>query len=233
MKLVKEVDERNCGDTFGSRDLYFTPEGTVRWNADVWSSDMLPGMLCMADGVSVARPLSYCMTLTSCFSISSSDTRSTKLSVVRAAPGDKRDHIMTNRTPEVNLTRLRQLLNSPSAIERAATLFLLWDKLMEFTDFNRTEDNVFWTEDVPPIGSCVHNALTPEGRYVFSNQKTDVFQYHKTACMFAFDEDNTGEEYLNTPHDLYLTQLAYRDRLVDGPARITKSRMTPDGCWRR
>lgn len=191
-------------------------------------------MLCMADGVSIGQPFCYSMTLTLCFSTSSSATKTTKLSEVRATPGDKRDYILTDRPLAINPTRLRHLLDSPNPIERAATLFLLWDKLTEFTDFNRTEDNVFWTEDVPLIGSCVHvDTRTPEGKYVYRNQKADVVQHHNSACMFAFDEDDTREEYRNIPHDGYLCELENRNRLFDGPARITKSVLTRDGCWKR
>ncbi|EIW61135.1 uncharacterized protein TRAVEDRAFT_43962 [Trametes versicolor FP-101664 SS1] len=198
LKLVKEVGKRGSGCNFGTRDLYFTPEGTVRWHADVWTSDTLPGMLCMADGY---LELGY------------------------------EDH---KAIRAINPTRLRQFLDSPNPIERAATLFLLWDKLTEFTDFNRTEDNVFWTEDVPLIGSCVHvDTWSPEGKYVYRNQKADVVQHHNSACMFAFDEDDTREEYRKIPHDGYLCELANRNRLFDGPARITKSVLTRDGCWKR
>lgn len=193
----------------------------------------------MADGVSIGQPFSYSITLTLCFSTSSSATKTTKLSEVRAKPSDKRDYCLSDLPLAINPTRLRQFLDSPNPIERAATLFLLWDKLTEFTDFNRTEDNVFWTEDVPLIGSCVHvDTWTPEGKPVYRNQKADVVQHHNSACMFAFDEDDTREddtreEYRKIPHDGYLCELANRNRLFDGPARITKSVLTRDGCWKR
>lgn len=127
-------------------------------------------------------------------------------------------------------------------IQRARALLNLWDKLMEFTDFNREKFYCFVPdEDVPWIGSCTQylafEALTPEGVMLQHTINPATVRcdrsFGKPHC-YPFEEDEPETEYTNVPTDLYVHEIYapnMQEYEMSVPSRVSKTKTFPG--WRR
>ncbi|KAJ8483019.1 hypothetical protein ONZ51_g4981 [Trametes cubensis] len=137
---------------------------------------------------------------------------------------------------------LERALESPVPIQRARALLNLWDKLMEFTDFNREKFYCFVPdEDVPWIGSCTQylafEALTPEGVMLQHTINPAAVRcdrsFGKPHC-YPFEEDEPETEYTNVPTDLYVHEIYapnMQEYEMSVPTRVSKTKTFPG--WRR
>ncbi|KAH9884953.1 hypothetical protein C8Q73DRAFT_660513 [Cubamyces lactineus] len=137
---------------------------------------------------------------------------------------------------------VERALESPVPIQRARALLNLWDKLMEFADFNRDKFYCFVPdEDVPWIGSCTQDlafeALTPEGvilQYTIDPAAVCCSSSFGTPHCFPFDEDEPETEYTNIPTDLYVHEIYAPEEQeweTDVMSRVSKTKSFPG--WRR
>ncbi|KAI0328218.1 hypothetical protein GY45DRAFT_1372563 [Cubamyces sp. BRFM 1775] len=137
---------------------------------------------------------------------------------------------------------LERALSSSVPIQRARALLNLWDKLMEFTDFNREKFYCFVPdEDVPWIGSCTQylafEALTPERtmlQHTINPATVLCDRSFGTAHCYPFDEDEPETEYTNIPTDLYVyTIYNPREQEYDTTvlSRVSNTKGFPG--WRR
>ncbi|KAI0677763.1 hypothetical protein C8Q78DRAFT_109133 [Trametes maxima] len=107
----------------------------------------------------------------------------------------------------VTLAKLERHLESPRPIERAAALLILWDRLMEFVDFEREDEQSFAiAEELPWVGSCTQTLsflpFTPEGRPM--DFEDDTIDWHRTFGVphfLDFDEKEEDMEYADGPPD--------------------------------
>ncbi|CDO77241.1 hypothetical protein BN946_scf184747.g54 [Trametes cinnabarina] len=127
----REIVVAGC-DLYG-RDLYVTPEGTIRWNVYSYAAGRIPEMVSLSEG---AVELYH--------------------------------DALEERAEEILVSDFQTALQSSLPIERAVAMLQLWERLMKFTDYNRS-DSFFWVseQDVPWIGTVLDGQgavpKTPEG----------------------------------------------------------------------
>ncbi|KAI0650948.1 hypothetical protein C8Q79DRAFT_1007159 [Trametes meyenii] len=116
----------------------------------------------------------------------------------------------------LTLAKLERHLKSPRPIERAAALLILWDRLMEFVDFDRDdEQNFAIEEELPWVGSCIQTLsflpFTPEGRPVdFEDDTIDWNRTFGVPHFLDFDEEEDDMEYAMGPPDhIYIQQAGH------------------------
>ncbi|KAI8989913.1 hypothetical protein BD414DRAFT_536275 [Trametes punicea] len=151
------------------------------------------------------------------------------------------DHLMPP-LEGLSIRDLRLSLHSQRPIERAQALLQLWDRLMQFTDFNRVDEFVFAPdEEFPWVGSPSHHLYcapqTPEGKFLPCNPaEVEINRTFSPSRMYAFDEDEPEVEYTYIPDLRYLYEQVHNEDLldpVDGQCRVVAVEETPDQLWRR
>ncbi|OSC97904.1 hypothetical protein PYCCODRAFT_1461607 [Trametes coccinea BRFM310] len=189
-----------------ARDLYVTPEGTVRWNVYSYRVGQVPGLLDLSDGY---------IELDESFQTGS-------------------------RAEEIMVSDFQKALQSPRPIERGAATLQLWEKLMRFTDYNRS-DTYYWVRDldVPWIGTVLDgdgSALkTPEGDPLpidFAKVATD--RELPRASIGLFLESHEYMWHTEPLNPLFLYHITRRQR-AHAPTRVIGQRKfnVGDSDWIR
>ncbi|KAI0832935.1 hypothetical protein BC628DRAFT_1415161 [Trametes gibbosa] len=179
-------------------DLYFTQEGTVRWNIDTWTHTTLPYVLYLSNA-------------------------SVELNRQEAVE-------------PIDIRGLKRSLNSRDPIERAAALFILWDGVMAFADFKRTEWNIYSHREITWVGNC----LEGPGFYVYNSDgdqlecPMDTVQYERHTedpYIHHFDEASPDVDYDILPDPSVVVALMQSSG-YEGPVQILET-VQVDLKWRR
>ncbi|KAI0364592.1 hypothetical protein BV20DRAFT_1057084 [Pilatotrama ljubarskyi] len=202
--MIEDDDTSVTPSTLGSRDLYFTPEGTIRWDIDSWNHSSLPVLIQIAEGYI-----------------------ETELDELKA---------ITNWS----LQRLHASLEALDPIERSAALLKLWDRLLDFVDFNRAEDCFFvMGENIPWVGSAIKIGgplQTPEGKVAWSDPRVvEYIREYPFAQLLPFNYDDPEENEPDALDGIALHEMREQqpDMGKHESSRVTWAVDTPDRKWVR
>ncbi|KAI0355515.1 hypothetical protein OH77DRAFT_332602 [Trametes cingulata] len=201
--LLAESSYEQCMDlTLGSRDLYFTPEGTIRWDMDPWEHKKLPVLLQISQGY-----------IETAF-----------------------DELQA--TINFSLDRLRRSLEGIDPIERSAALLKLWDRLLDFVDFDRASHRYFvQSEEIPWVGSAMQGIgvplETPEGKTAQNDPSlVEYIRKYRLAQLLPMDYDDPEEEHLDV-FQLGKMRAQEVDLDTHESSDLTWAVETPDRKWVR